>query len=424
MKRIDLCKKILNKINYHIKHNEALIIVLKYGVFGLLWVSLSDYFLELFTENYEVYRLLQTHKGWFFVLVTIVVIYLLVNNREKRIKKATEKSDKAIKELNRMAYYNPLTKLPNRTKFANEIRNIINTDSKFALAYIDIDNFKYINDTLGHYRGDEFLKFTANKISQQIKEPDLVAHFGTDEFAVLIRDYKSTEELDKKLNQLKNSIGSSWNCDGREFFISMSMGVVIYPEDGSSFDTLFKHADIALVAAKKEGKNKILFYEEGIHQETIHHIQMINKLQKGLDKKEFESYYQPQIDLSKGNIIGLEALVRWNSENGYISPTEFIPVAEITGQIYDLERRIINDVLKQKKKWEGQGFKDLKVSLNLSGKSLISKTDFEQIESLLSTYRVDYSSMIIEITETAAISNIDLAIERLNALRNKGLKLP
>src|SRR5690606_18447671 len=123
----------------------------------------------IYTDNYEVYKLLQTYKGWFFVMLTLVVIYILVNNREKRIKIATEKSDNAIKELKRMAYYNPLTNLPNGTKFSKEIRNIINTDSKFALAYIDIDNFKYINDSLGHYRGDEFLKYTADKISQQVK---------------------------------------------------------------------------------------------------------------------------------------------------------------------------------------------------------------------------------------------------------------
>ena len=424
LKPIEFFKEKLNKIRFHIKQNEALIIVLKYGVFGLLWISLSDALLGLiYTDNYEVYKLLQTYKGWFFVMLTLVVIYILVNNREKRIKIATEKSDNAIKELKRMAYYNPLTNLPNGTKFSKEIRNIINTDSKFALAYIDIDNFKYINDSLGHYRGDEFLKYTADKISQQVKEPDMVAHFGTDEFVVLIRDYKTEEELNKKLEQIKNSIGTSWNSGAREFFISMSIGVAVYPENGTTFDTLFKNADIALVFAKKDGKNKIQFFDESIHEETMRYIQMTTKLQKALSNKEFENYYQPQIDLQTGKIIGVEALVRWNSEGVFISPADFIPAAEISGQIYELERRIINNVLKQKKRWEEEGLKDLMVSINLSGKSLISKTDFEQIETILSKYHQDYSSITFEITETAAISNIDLAIERLNALRNKGLKI-
>lgn len=414
-------KKIINLYS----GNEALNIVARYGVFGVLWILLSDTFLEMFAGDFEVYRHLQTYKGGLFVLITMVLVYILVNNRVKKIQDVTGESFKALKELKHIAYYDTLTGLPNRAMFVSKIKNLINkSKEEFAIAFLDIDNFKYINDTLGHYIGDDFLKFIGNKISAEVKVPDMVARLGGDEFAILIKGFESKEKVSNKLEMILNNIGNTWNSGSREFFISMSIGVAIYPYDGCDFDELLKHSDIAMYAAKKEGKNKILFYEEEIHEETLRQIRMSNKLQKGLEKKEFELYYQPQAELSTGKIIGLEALVRWNNaEEGFISPDEFIPIAEITGQIYDLDRRIIENVLVQKKKWEDQGLNNIEISINLSSKSLISSSSFSRIETILSDYNLDYTNIVIEITETAAISNIEIVIERLNTLRNKGVKI-
>lgn len=411
-------------INYFVR-NQSIVIVLKYGIFGSLWVILSDSILEVFAGNFEIYKNLQTYKGWIFIFLTMIIVYILINKREKRIINATGESSKAIRELRHMAYYDTLTGLPNRAMFVSKIKNLANSSRQnFAIAFLDIDNFKYINDTLGHYIGDDFLKFMAYKMSKEIKAPDMVARLGGDEFAILIRSFETKDILINRLENIKNSIGNTWNSGSREFYISMSIGIAVYPDDGYDFDTLLKHSDIAMYAAKKEGKNKMFFYEEDIHYETIWHIQMANKLQKGLDCNEFELNYQPQVQLSTGDIIGTEALVRWNRpQEGYISPADFIPVAEITGQIYELERRIIKNVLIQKKKWEEQGLNDLELSLNLSGKSLISNSNFRQIEEIFSDCDVDYSNIVIEITETAAITHIDTAIERLNILKAKGLKI-
>jgi len=386
---------------------------------------LSDAFLEKFTGAFEIYKHLQTYKGWLFVIITMVLVYTLINNREKKIKEATKASSEAIKELKHMAFYDTLTGLPNRAMFANKIKNLANnTKEKFAIAFFDIDDFKYINDTMGHYIGDELLKFIGNKISQEIKAPDMVARLGGDEFAILFKNFKSKEELCDNLEVMKNNIGNTWNAGSREFFISISIGVAVFPHDGYDFDTLLKNSDIAMYAAKKEGKNKILFYEKDINDETVWHFHMANKLQKGLDNEEFELYYQPQVELSTGRITGVEALLRWNhSQDGFVSPDEFIPVAEITGQIYELERRVIRNVLFQKKKWEEEGLTDIELSINLSCKSLISNSNFMKIEAILSDFDVDYSKIVIEITETAAISNVDIAIERLNILKVRGLKI-
>lgn len=414
-------KKIINLYN----DNEALNVVAKYGVFGVLWVMLSDTLLDMAAGDFKVYKHLQTYKGGVFVLITMVLVYILINNSVKKIQDASGESFKALKELRHLAYYDTLTGLPNRAMFVSKIKNLIDkSKEEFAIAFLDIDNFKYINDTLGHYIGDDLLKFVGDKIASEIDAPDMAARLGGDEFAILIKGFESKENVLSELRVILDSIGSTWNSGSREFFISMSIGVAVYPYDGCDFDELLKHSDIAMYAAKKEGKNKILFYEEEIQEETLRHIRMANRLQKGLEKKEFELYYQPQTDLSTGKIIGLEALVRWNiPEEGFISPSEFIPVAESTGQIYDLDRRIIENVLLQKKEWEEKGLNNIEISVNLSSKTLISSSSFSRIESILCDYDLDYTSVVIEITETAVISDIEEVIERLNALKSKGVKI-
>ncbi len=418
-------RNLFKKLKKFIKKNSAIVIVLKYGIFGVLWILLSDTLLYIFIGDFIKYRNVQTFKGWIYVISTMLILYILINNRDKKIKIAKSESHKAAKELENIAYYDTLTMLPNRTMFVKKITSMANySELKFAIVFIDIDNFKYINDTLGHYVGDEFLKFMGNKISQYLISPDMVARLGGDEFAVVVKNYESKDVLLKKIENFKRNLGESWNYGNREFFISLSMGVVFYPDDGKDFDTLLKHLDVAMYDSKTEGKNKISFYEKNNHEKQNKFILMSNKIQKGLTNKEFILYYQPQIELCTGKIIGVEALIRWNHlGEGFIPPNEFICVAEKTGQIYELESRVIRNVLMQKKVWEERGLKDLELSFNLSSKSLIRDSNFRQIEDLLSEYVLDYSNIVIEITETAVISNIDLAIERLNILRKKGFNI-
>ncbi len=417
--------RFFNKLFSSLKNNGAISIVLKYGIFGVTWILLSDSILYMFAGDYVRYRNLQIFKGWIFVVSTVIIFFILINNREKRINKAINETKETAKELEYIAYHDTLTGLPNKDKFVQIVTTMAECAEKdFAIAFIDIDNFKYINDTLGHYVGDEFLKYIGNKISQELANADMVARLGGDEFAILISSYNHKEDMIRKLEYIAKSLGETWNYGGREFFISISMGVVFYPEDGQDFDTLFKNSDVAMYDAKSGGKNKISIYEKKIHDRTNDFILMSNRIQKGLTNKEFLLNYQPQIDLLTGKIIGMEALIRWNHlGEGFVPPNDFIRVAEKTGQIYELENRIIKNVLIQKKTWEELGFKDLEMSFNLSSKSLIRDSNFIQIEELLSDYTLNYSTIVIEITETAVISNIDLAIERINILRNKGFKI-
>lgn len=565
-KRNNSSKNIIESVKSINPQKEALIVVIKYGIFGLLWIVLSDKILGIFTDNIEFYKIMQIYKGWLFVLITMVMFFILISEKTRSIKSATDRAFRAYedlktsnheqgvleKELNYqkdliqniieeapviivlwdedgkilktnsfcyktfgyeedeligkiwvdffkvshnkqrvnnifqeiiqngglreyeinfaakegkkldilwsnkviktdrgnkvivsigmditerkkyeekiryLAYHDSLTGLPNRDMFSNEIECLIGSKKldKFAIVFIDIDNFKYVNDTMGHIIGDELLKYIAVKLTSYLTAPDLAARLGGDEFGLLIKNFGSEEILMKKLERLQKDLGNTWHSGIREFFISISVGAAIYPDDGCDGGALLKKSDIAMNVAKKEGKNKVLLYKENIHEDIMWHINMSNKLQKALDNKEFELYYQPQIELSSGRIVSLEALVRWNHPTeGFIPPSDFIPVAEETGQIYGLEQRIFRNALIQKQKWEQEGYRDITLSLNLSSKTLISNMNFRFIESILSEFDVDYTKFVVEITETAAISNVELAIERLNRLKSRGLKI-
>lgn len=181
---------------------------------------------------------------------------------------------------------------------------------------------------------------------------------------------------------------------------------------------------IIMYEVKQQGEETTIFYRKNIQERNSWKAQMANKLQSGIENEEFTLFYQPQFKLNTGEIIGMEALIRWfHPEEGFISPAEFIPIAEETGQIYKVEQWVFNRALEQKKQWEEDGFRHLELSINLSAKTLASDIHFEKLETLLSTFSIDYSKISIEITETTAISNIDLVVRRLKNLKNRGLKI-
>jgi diguanylate cyclase (GGDEF)-like protein/PAS domain S-box-containing protein len=329
-------------------------------------------------------------------------------------------------KVQQLAFYDTLTGLPNRAMFEIEINKHLSLNiarNHFTIAYIDIDNFKNINDSMGHQVGDMFLTYLGECLKSEVQEPNFVARLGGDEFAILYVRI-SKEELLQRIATIRQRISKTWSIENHQFYISMSVGVVSYPNDGENSTTLLKNADIAMYEAKREGKNRVLFYKENISDNNSRHLKMINNLQYGIDEEQFLLYYQPQFELKSGKIIGVEALVRWNHhEEGFISPAEFIPLAEESGQIYKLERWIVRKALEQKKVWEEQGFHDLIVSINLSGKTLTSSINFEEIEQIIAGAPVDFNKIVIEITETANISDVDIVINHLKLLKKRGIKI-
>ncbi len=546
--------------------NEAVFIAVIYAIFGVLWILLSDILLEQIIPDGEKYKHFQTYKGWFYILITTFMVYVLIRNRMLMLKKemyktvsayaklqiAHEEQMKAEEELlyqkkltesiiseapvfivthdeekiisfnpyfqkvcgymaqdfqekswievivsdefrprlkkilreirekkqvnnfefpliskdgsiinilwnssfisqsedpetgffvsfgadinerksyeekvRYLAFYDNLTGLPNRIMFENEIVRCLNQESvqQFMIAYIDVDNFKTINDSMGHQVGDMFLTYFAECLRTEVIQPNIVARLGGDEFAILFFQ-TSKEELLASVEAIRRRITKTWSIENYQFFISMSIGVVSYPADGRDSTHLLKNADIAMYEAKREGKNRILFYQEKINDENFIHMQMINNLQYAIEEEQFMLYYQPQFDLTTGDVNGMEALIRWNHpKDGFISPGDFIPVAEDSGQIYKLERWIIAKALEQKQILEQMGYQTIDMSINLSGKTLTSEINFNELEQIIAKAKVDFTHVVIEITETANISDVDIVINHLKRLKAFGIRI-
>lgn len=316
-----------------------------------------------------------------------------------------------------------LTGLPNRKFLENELTKVIEEKAPFFLVYINFDNFKNINDIYSYSVGDEFISFVGKKLEKEIQHPNIVGRLSGDEFAILCREL-SKDKLEENLKAIIKSFGPKWGKNNYEFFISVSMGIAKYPVDGNSQDLLFRNSELAMQIAKKEGRGRWIYYQNKILRSNSENIKMAQMLQHAFSNEELAMYYQPKFNLRTGKIEGIESLIRWfHPEKGAISPALFIPLAEETGQIYQIEKWVITTVLNQKKWFEENGFSSLEVSVNLSNKTLMSELNFIELEELLASFKVDFSKITIEITETAVLTDINLAIYRLNKLKKLGLKI-
>jgi diguanylate cyclase (GGDEF)-like protein len=310
--------------------------------------------------------------------------------------------------------------------FINELSKLMERSSgktRFAVAYLDIDNFRYINQALGQKVGNELLQYVAHNLEPGKGDSYMAARLGGDKFAMLFTDIQSTTLLFSQLSAVKDKICPIWSACKHNFYVSYTMGISIYPDHGKDIAALLNNAEIAMSMAKKQGKD-MLFYKEELQQEYIWKVQIANELQAGMEENEFTIFYQPIFNLSTGKITGVESLVRWlHPKRGMISPDLFIPVAEESKQIYLLEKWIISKALQQKKEWEEEGFYDIELSINVSSKTLENDLYYKEIEKIFLSYNIDYSKVIVEVTETSFLFNIDFAAEHLYRLKKLGIKI-
>ena len=395
---------------------EALRFSLIYLSLGLLWILLSDKILSVFVKDFEVYSHLQLYKGWFYVFITTVLIYFLIYKRGVIIREAFD-------ELKKAAYSDSLTGLPNKTAFLNALDKSTGEGKSFYFAYIDLDNFRYINDTLGHKAGDDYLCFIAKGLSEICNDNEFCSRLGGDEFGIIFSYEADTERIKERLDEIFQKFGKFWKRENHQFFVSFSTGVAKYPGDGSSSSELYKNANIAMNKGKKAGKNTIIFFEE-IHLKNVtENVELANDLQEAIENEQLVLYYQPVFDINTMEKIGLEALIRWKSnKRGFVSPDAFIPLAEETGQILVIDRWVLTQTLIMKKKLEEQGI-NLGLGINLSSKTLMGEINFPYFLNIFDDYDVDFSGITIEITETAIINDIELAIDRIKQLRGRGIKI-
>lgn len=333
-----------------------------------------------------------------------------------------------VKRLNKIAYYDGLTGLPNRSLLEKEAEKIIerarSKDEKLAFLYVDIDDFKQINDTLGYSAGDKLLIHIGQVLKSNEKNNYYLSKLGEDEYSIILTGVKDKEDVIERTERILNAIRQPWCTDNYEFNISASIGISLFPDNGDNFYDLMKYGNMAMFHVKQRGKNGYFFYQDELGERISYNTFIINHIRRAIEEEEFKLQYQPIINLITGELYGFESLLRWyNPERGYISPMEYIPLIEETGQIVDVTSHVLKMVIKQKKLWQDMGFKGFVLGVNISNKSLMKCGIDEELKMILREYDVDPKELVIEITETVFADNIDYCIDSLFGVRELGIRM-
>jgi diguanylate cyclase (GGDEF)-like protein len=329
-------------------------------------------------------------------------------------------------ELQQLAYQDPLTGLPNRRYLQDRLPRTLYSNQKrkriSAFIYFDLDNFKRINDTIGHDVGDKVLALVADRLNKLKGRSDLVVRLGGDEFGILIGDISDQKEAEAHANKILESIRAPLKIDIKEYILSTSLGIAMIPEHGYDLVTIMQNADMALYQAKSKGKNQFSFYTEKMKISTHNLIQVEDDLSQALQENEFELYFQPQFDLKTNQVFGAEALIRWNHpEKGLIFPNDFIPLAENTGQIVALGYWVLENSIKYLAKRKREGKPDILLHINLASKQLSDPHFVTLVQELLIRYQVSATFIAFEITETSILEDIHLARGLLQKLKDMGI---
>jgi diguanylate cyclase (GGDEF)-like protein len=328
----------------------------------------------------------------------------------------------------RLAHYDSLTSLPNRVFFSEMLNKTLNHSRRhnktLAILFIDLDRFKNINDALGHPIGDLVLKEVASRFSTVLRAGDVLARLGGDEFILLINDINHPKFASPIAEKLLQLCAQSIKVGTHEFFITTSIGICIFPGDGDSLEDLLKNADMAMYKAKRSGGGVFQYYTKEMNQEAHEHIKLEASLRKAINNNEFVLYYQPKLNLSDGSMMGVEALIRWESpELGMVSPAKFIPLAEETGLIMQIGEWALREACRANKSWQNQGYKSISTAVNLSPKQFRHQDIAQLVKTILSETGLNPELLELEITETAVMDNVDAAINRLNAIKEMGVKI-
>jgi diguanylate cyclase (GGDEF)-like protein len=334
----------------------------------------------------------------------------------------------AASQVEHIAYHDPLTGLPNRALFQDRfivaISHASRHQTRLAILYLDIDRFKQINDSLGHTMGDQLLKAAAKRIRQAVRDEDTVARLGGDEFAILIHSLAHAEHAGKVGRKILDVLASPFSLGEREVFVTGSLGIAIYPNDGSDAEALVKNSDTAMYRAKHNGGDGYQFYTASMNSRALELLEIESGLRRALRNQELELYYQPLIELQTGAIYGLEALLRWNHpEKGTLLPERFIPTAEVSGLIVPIGAWVIREACRQARFWQRQKGVDLVVSVNLSARQFQQPDLIDTIRLALEESRLPPRLLELEITESNAMLDVQRTIRTLHELKEIGVRV-
>jgi diguanylate cyclase (GGDEF)-like protein/PAS domain S-box-containing protein len=334
----------------------------------------------------------------------------------------------AQKKIRQMAYYDELTKLPNRTLLKERLNNSLIAAEKdnglLGVMFFDLDNFKKVNDTLGHAVGDSLIGKVAARLTDIVEQGDTISRMGGDEFILLMPEIKSEEEAANKAKNIIESFKDSFIIEGNELFITPSIGISIYPRDGQDSETLIKNADMAMYKAKEFGKNNYQFYSDTMNEMAVEKLKLENDLRKAIDNNEFFLVYQPRVNLPTGMMIGCEALIRWrHPELGIIPPVKFISIAEESGLIVPLGKWVLQTACRQNKSWQDSGYNKIVISVNISVKQLYQENILDMVQGILDDTGLEPKYLEFEITENVMMHNTEKMLKIMQRIKALGISI-
>lgn len=392
--------------------------------------ALTNYFEKKTPYFICEYRLKTKDDDYIWVLTKGKAIRDSKGNIIKMAGSHTNITDKkmAEEEINHLAYFDIVTDLANRTLFEEKMNKCIaNTNANkemFGLLYLDLDNFKNVNDTLGHAFGDLLLKNVANLLKQHVSKDDIVSRLSGDEYAIIVPKLSALEKLNVLAEKIKDDFQNPFTLSNQEVYVTVSMGIAIYPTDGEDMLTLLKNADTAMYSAKEKGKNSYEFYLDEMNIRVMEKLKLQNDLRRAVKNNEFQVYYQPQVSMETSEIVGFEALVRWiHPTDGLISPLKFIPEAEEMGLITDIGEFVLRTACKQNKQWQDMGFSPKCMAINLSVRQFQQKNLLKIIENVLAETELDAKWLELEITESICMNDFIFTIDLLNKFNDMGVTI-
>ncbi|MBV8636427.1 MAG: EAL domain-containing protein, partial [Burkholderiaceae bacterium] len=326
------------------------------------------------------------------------------------------------------ATHDALTGLSNRTLLHDRLNQAIaqatREDREIWVIFADLDRFKMVNDSLGHKAGDAFLLAVAERLQAIVREADTVARLGGDEFVLILPETSDSRMSVGTVQRIMQTISQSITVEGKEFSLNCSIGVSVFPNDGESAELLIERADMAMYRAKETGRNNFQFFTAEMNERLIERMRIEEALRDAVERGEFELFYQPQLDLSSGRVIGVEALIRWrHPEMGLVSPARFIPLAEETGLIVPIGHWVLESACTQAMAWERAGLGGLRIAVNLSTRQFAQPDLVQSIAAALRDSGLAPGRLEIELTEGLVMSDVENAIETLHELKRLGVQL-
>ncbi|MCA1431746.1 GAF domain-containing protein [Bradyrhizobium sp. BRP20] len=339
-----------------------------------------------------------------------------------------DEKNKADERIEYLASHDSLTDLPNRETFNALLREAIDAaqrhDHRFAVLFIDLDRFKVINDSLGHEAGDLLLLEVANRLRGALRASDVVARLGGDEFVVILDQCGEIEDVQRIATGLLAALAEPMQLAGHECHSTASIGIAMYPANGSDAQTLTKNADMAMYLAKEDGKNGYRFFSNEVKTQSIERLSLESALRRALEREQFSLNYQPKVDMATGQITGVEALLRWaHPDLGNVSPAQFIPLAEETGLIVPIGRWVLEEACAQAMAWQRRGLLPLSMAVNLSPRQFADEHLLQDVDEALAASGMSPVLLQLEVTESMMMRNVGRALKVLDSIQSRGIRL-